>query len=434
MQDVNVGIVGLGNVGIGALTILSENASQIAAKLGFRLNVAAVCSRSAKSKSLPSGIANAFVTEDWREVTSHPGVDIVAELIGGTGVAREVVESALANGKSVVTANKELIALEGVEIWRRAAAQGVELAMEASVCGGIPIHAALREGICGDRVETIFGILNGTCNYILTEIEKHGTAFETVLAEAQRLGYAEADPSADVDGFDARSKLSLLASIAFGVRVDPAKIATEGIRRISPIDFRYAHQLGCTIRLLCSARHEGDGLFLSVRPALVPLSTVLASVQGPYNAVWAKGAFGADTFYYGRGAGSLPTGVAVVSDLMQVARDMRFGSLQRVSPFGFMNVPGADPRNIGEQSREWFLRFRVMDKPGIIAALSAILAEYHIGIDAVLQLPEEDWRSLPFVITLEKTVESNLRAAMARMAEFDFMSEPPFAMPLERGL
>ena len=434
MQDVNVGIVGLGNVGIGALTILAENADQIAAKLGFRLNVAAVCSRTAKSKSLPAGIGNALVTEDWRDVTTNPGVEVVAELIGGTGVAREVVDSAIANGKSVVTANKELIALDGVDIWRRAAAQGVELAMEASVCGGIPIHAALREGICGDRIETLFGILNGTCNYILTEIEKHGTAFATVLAEAQRLGYAEADPSADVDGFDARSKLSLLASIAFGVRVDPSRIATEGIRRVSPIDFRYAHQLGCTIRLLCSARHEGDGLFLSVRPALLPLTTVLASVQGAYNAVWAKGAFGADTFYYGRGAGSLPTGVAVVSDLMQVARDLRFGSLQRVSPFGFSCVPDAEPRNIGEQSREWYLRFRVADKPGIIAALSAILAEYHIGIDAVLQLPEEDWRSLPFVITLEKTVESNLRAAMARMAELDFMAEPPFAMPLERGL
>ncbi len=434
MQDVNVGIVGLGNVGIGALTILAENAGQIAAKLGFRLNVAAVCSRTAKSKNLPAAISNALVTEDWREITAHPGIDVVAELIGGTGAAREVVESAIANGKSVVTANKELIALDGVEIWRRAAAKGVELAMEASVCGGIPIHAALREGICGDRIETIFGILNGTCNYILTEVEKHGTAFDLVLAEAQRLGYAEADPSADVDGFDARSKLSLLASIAFGVRIDPASIATEGIRRVSPIDFRYAHQLGCTIRLLCSARHEGDGLFLSVRPALIPLTTVLGSVQGAYNAVWAKGAFGADTFYYGRGAGSLPTGVAVVSDLMQVARDLRFGSLQRVSPFGFTDIPGAEPRDIGEQSREWFLRFRVKDQPGIIAALSAILAEYHIGIDAVLQLPAEDWRSLPFVITLENTVESNLRAALARMAELDFMSDPPFAMPLERGL
>ena len=434
MQEVNIGIVGLGNVGIGALTILSENADQIAAKLGFRLNVAALCSRTAKSKALPAGFSNAVITEDWREVVTDPGIEIVAELIGGTGVAREVVEGAIANGKSVVTANKELIALDGVDIWRQATVQGVELAMEASVCGGIPIHAALREGICGDRVETLFGILNGTCNYILTEIEKHGTAFDAILSEAQRLGYAEADPSADVDGFDARSKLALLVSIAFGKRFDPAKISMEGIRRVSPIDFRYAHQLGCTIRLLCSARHEGDGLFLSVRPALIPLSTVLASVQGPYNAVWAKGAFGADTFYYGRGAGSLPTGVAVVSDLMQVARDLRFGSLRRVSPFGFTSVPDADPRDIGEQSREWFLRFRVMDKPGIIAALSAILAEYHIGIDAVLQLPDEDWRSLPFVITLEKTVESNLRAALARMAQFDFMAEPPLAMPLERGL
>jgi homoserine dehydrogenase len=434
MQDVNVGIVGLGNVGIGALTILSENAEQIAAKLGFRLNVVAVCSRTAKSKTLPAGISGALITEDWRKVVSHPGVEIVAELIGGTGVARKVVEGAIARGKSVVTANKELIALDGVDIWRQAAAQGVELAMEASVCGGIPIHAALREGICGDRVEALFGILNGTCNYILTEIEKHGTAFETVLAEAQQLGFAEANPSADVDGFDARSKLALLASIAFGKRFNPARIATEGIRRVSPIDFRYAHQLGCTIRLLCSARHEGDGLFLSVRPALIPLKTIIASVQGAYNAVWSKGAFGADTFYYGRGAGSLPTGVAVVSDLMQVARDLRFGSLQRVSPFGFTAISDAEPRDIGEQRREWFLRFRVKDQPGIIAALSAILAEYHIGIDAVLQLPDEDWRSLPFVITLEKTVESNLRAAMARMAQFEFMAEPPFAMPLERGL
>jgi len=434
MQDVNVGIVGLGNVGSGTLTILRENAEQIAAKLGFRLNVAAVCSRTAKSKTLPVDASQTLVTDNWRDVVAHPGVDIVAELIGGTAVAREVVEGAIAHGKSVVTANKELIALDGVNIWSQAVAQGVELAMEASVCGGIPIHAALREGICGDRVEALFGILNGTCNYILTEIEKHGTPFESVLAEAQRLGYAEANPSADVDGFDARSKLALLASIAFGKRFGPASIATEGIRRVSPIDFRYAHQLGCTIRLLCSARQEDGGYFLSVRPALIPVKTIIASVQGAYNAVWSKGAFGADTFYYGRGAGSLPTGVAVVSDLMQVARDLRFGSLQRVSPFGFSSVAGARPRDIGEQRREWFLRFRVKDQPGIIAALSAILAEYHIGIDAVLQLPDEDWRSLPFVITLETTVESNLRAAMARMAQFEFMAEPPFAMPLEKGL
>ena len=310
MRDINVGIVGLGNVGSGAVTILAENADEIAARLGFRLNLAAVCSRTALRRPMTAGMAHAFVTEHWRDVVTRPGIDIVVELIGGTGVARQVVEGAIANGKSVVTANKELIALDGLNIWRRATERGVSLGLEASVCGGIPIHAVLREGICADRIETLFGILNGTCNYILTEIEKHGTPFNVVLAEAQKLGYAEADPAADIDGFDARSKLALLAAFAFGVRLDPLQIAVEGIRRIVPVDFRYAHQLGCTLRLLGSARREDDGLFVSVRPALVPLSTVLASVQGAYNGVWSRGAYGADTFYYGRGAGMMPTGSA----------------------------------------------------------------------------------------------------------------------------
>ena len=434
MRDINVGIVGLGNVGSGAVTILAENADEISARLGFRLNLAAVCSRSALRKPMTAGMARAFVTEHWREVVSRPEIDIVAELVGGTGVARQIVEGAIANGKSVVTANKELIALDGVNIWRRAAERGVSLAMEASVCSGIPIHAVLREGICADRIEALFGILNGTSNYILTEIEKHGTPFNIVLADAQKLGYAEADPAADIDGFDARSKLALLASFAFGVRLDPSQIAVEGIRRIVPVDFRYAHQLGCTIRLLGSARREDDGLFVSVRPALVPQSTVLASVQGAYNGIWSRGAYGADTFYYGQGAGSLSTGVAVVSDLMRLARDLQTGNLPRVSPFGYAEVPDAKPRDIGEQRREWFLRFRVVDRPGIIASLSAILAEHGISIDAVLQLPEEDWRSLPFVITTEQTRESNLRAALSRMSEFDFMSEPPLALAIERGV
>ena len=345
MRDINVGIVGLGNVGSGAVTILAENAAEIAARLGFRLNLEAVCSRRALRRPMVAGIAHAFVTENWREVVTRPGIDIVVELVGGTGVARQVVEGAIANGKSVVTANKELIALDGLNIWRRAAERGVSLGLEASVCGGIPIHAVLREGICADRIETLFGILNGTSNYILTEIEKHGTPFNVVLAEAQKLGYAEADPAADIDGFDARSKLALLAAFAFGVRLDPLQIAVEGIRRIVPVDFRYAHQLGCTLRLLGSARREDDGLFVSVRPALVPLSTVLASVQGAYNGVWSRGAYGADTFYYGQGAGSLPTGVAVVSDLMRVARDLQTGNLPRVSPFGYATVTEAAPRD-----------------------------------------------------------------------------------------
>src|SRR5277367_3012166 len=262
MDEVRVGIIGLGNVGSGTLSILAENGDQIALKLGFRLKVAAVCSRSVHSKQLPPQLNGVFKTTDWREVVTHPDVQIVAELVGGTGVASEIVEAAIQNRKSVVTANKELMAACGPEIWDRAIRAGINLAMEASVCGGIPIHAVLREGISGDRVVALYGILNGTCNYILTEIEKRGDPLETVLAEAQQLGYAEADPSADLDGIDARSKLAILAALAFGEKITPSDIFMEGIRCISPLDFRYAHQLGHTIRLICAARQTPEGLIL----------------------------------------------------------------------------------------------------------------------------------------------------------------------------
>ncbi|MGQ9916611.1 MAG: homoserine dehydrogenase [Bryobacteraceae bacterium] len=434
MKEVGIGIIGLGNVGGGTLTIVSENAAEIARRLGFPLRVVAVCSRHPAARQLPAGISPDLVTSDWREVVAHPDVEIVAELVGGTGVAAEIVEAALEAGKSVVTANKELIALRGLEFWQKAEAKGAALAMEASVCGGIPIHAVLREGIAGDRIEALFGILNGTSNYILTEIEQHGSAFDSVLAEAQRLGYAEADPSADVDGYDARSKLALLASLAFGVRLEPASIPTEGIRRISPTDFEYARQLGCTIRLLCAARRAEGGLFVSVRPSLLPLKTIMAGVRGVYNAVWVRGAYGADTFYYGRGAGPLPTGVAVVSDLMRVARGLRPARAHRVPSFGVRTLGKAEPLPIGRQMRPWYLRFRIKDRPGIIRDLSTILARHQISIDAVLQLPGQDKQNLPFVITLESSPESSVRAAVAEMAPLGFLVEPPLALPIEKGL
>src|SRR5271165_6884592 len=318
-MEVGVGIIGVGNVGSGTLQILAENAHSIQEKLGFPLRVKAVCSRSIHSKSLPGLDASIVRTTNWSELVAHPEVDIVAELIGGVGTAGQVIEGAFRAHKSVVTANKELMALRGAELWQSAIAGGVNLAMEASVAGGIPIHNVLREGIAGDRVTGLFGILNGTSNFILTEIERSNASFGSVLSEAQRLGYAEADPSADVDGLDARSKLAILAALAFGEKLTPADIFTEGIRRILPVDFEYAHQLRHTIRLLCSARQTSSGLLLSVRPCLVPSSTILANVKGAYNAIWVKGLYGEDTFYYGRGAGSTPTGVAVVSDLMKVA-------------------------------------------------------------------------------------------------------------------
>ena len=434
MQPVNVGVIGLGNVGSGTLTVLAENADQIALKLGFPLRVTAVCSRSVETKNLPEPLGPVHRTRDWREVVSHPKVDIIAELVGGTGVAAEIIEGAISHKKSVVTANKELMASCGSEIWERAIRAGINLAMEASVAGGIPIHAVLREGISGDRVVALYGILNGTSNYILTEMEKRGAPLAEVLAEAQRLGYAEADPSADIDGFDAGSKLAILAALAFGEKITPADIFVDGIRRISPMDFRYAHRLGHTIRLICGARQTQDGLILSVRPALIGRETIIAGVQGAYNAIWVKGRYGADTFYYGRGAGPLPTGVAVVSDLMRVAREIRYGSPERVSPFAHERLGEYRPLSVTREKCAYYLRFRVDDRPGIIAALAGILAEQHISLEAVLQLPCETKHDLPFVITVEPTNENAVRDAVAKMSNLEFLREPPLALPMEPPL
>jgi len=434
MQPVNIGIIGLGNVGLGTLDVLAENHELIAQKLGFPLSIVAICSRGVAQRHVPAAFASAQRTTNWRDVVNHPDVHIVAELVGGTGVAREIMEASIIQKKSVVTANKELMALAGSDLWDKAIAAGVNLAMEASVAGGIPIHNVLREGISADRINTLYGILNGTCNYILTAIEQHGSSFEHVLLEAQRAGYAESDPSADVDGFDARSKLAILAALAFGERIVPSDIFTEGIRRITPIDFEYAHQLHHTIRLICAARQTPSGVILSVRPSLIPQSTILASVRGAYNAVWVRGKFGADTFYYGRGAGPHPTGVAVASDLMRVAREIRYGGPERVSPFAHARLGEYKPIPVTLHESAYFLRFRVMDRPGIIAQLAAALAAENVSIDAVLQLPHSNWRDLPFVITVQPTTEASIRAAIARMAELNFLVEPPLALPMELAL
>jgi len=434
MRDVHIGVVGLGNIGGGTLRILAENADQIELKLGFRLRVKAVCDLLIDSKEIPEQLGEVERTNDWRKLATDPGIDIVAELVGGTTVASELIETAIANKKSVVTANKELMGLRGAEIWDRAIAAGINLAMEASVAGGIPIHAVLREGISGDRIAALLGILNGTCNFILTEIETRRAAFDDVLAEAQHLGYAEADPTADIDGFDARSKLALLSALAFGEKITPSDIYVEGIRRICPVDFQYADQLDHTIRLLAAARQTPEGLILSVRPSLIPKGTILANVMGVYNAVWVCGRFGDDSFYYGQGAGPRATGVAVVSDLMRLAREIRFGSPERVSPFAHQRLGEYKPIPVTLQKKAFYLRFRVKDRPGIIAALGRILADKKISLDAVLQLPSESKDNLPFVITIERSSEAAVREAVEEMKTLDFMVEPPLALPMETSL
>lgn len=433
MAAVRVGIVGLGNVGGGTLRLLRDNADQIERKLGFPLEVSAVCSRGVlDNSSLDVDLhPEAFRTRDWRSLVTRPDVDVVAELVGGTGAAREIVEASIDAGKPVVTANKELLAAHGAALLNRR--EDARLWLEASVAGGIPVIAALRDGIAGDGIDTLIGILNGTSNYILTEVERTGAAFDDVLREAQELGYAEADPSADVDGHDARSKLAILAALAFGVQAAPGQIPVEGIRRILPIDFAYAGRLGHTIRSLATARRDPEGLRLAVRPALVRKDTILAGVTGSYNALWVHGQ-GGDTFYYGKGAGPEPTGVAVVSDLMAAARALRNAGAQSAPALGYATMRPHEPVDSGSEMHQFYLRFRVRDRPGILASIATALAEQGVSIEAVLQEPHFEKEQLPFVTTLEPTTRRALDAALKAMQGLDFLVDDPLAMPLQPTL
>jgi homoserine dehydrogenase len=423
-------MVGMGTVGGAALRILDENAAEIERRCGFPIWLRAAASLEVEQRSESN---NRLLTRDWREVVEHPEVEIVVEVAGGTTVAYEVQKAALERGRPVVTANKELLGLRGAELAQLAYEHKAALHMEASCGGGIPILNALREGIAADRIEAVYGILNGTCNFILTEIEKTGAAFATILAEAQQRGYAEANPTADIEGYDARSKLAILAAFCFGVRVPTDSIFTEGITRIAPTDFAYAHRLGYTIRLIAGATRGPAGLGLFVRPVLVPQSAMLSNVRGSYNAVWVKGTYGEDTFYYGRGAGK-PTGVAVVSDIMRAARDLRYGASLRAPAFGFWKFEEATRAGIESQVRPYYIRFLVNDRVGIIAQLAAALAEQGINIDAVLEDPFPGSHNLPFMISVKPASQAALAAALAKMNGFDFLCEPPLALPMETSL
>jgi homoserine dehydrogenase len=430
MRDVNVGMVGLGTVGGSTLQILDESADELERRLGFRLRVRAAASLEIAARSEKDG---RLLTRSWQEVVEHPEVEIVVELIGGKTVAHDVLSGALRLGKPVVTANKELLGLRGAELAQLAAEHKASLNMEASVGGGIPILQVLREGISGDRIEALYGILNGTSNFILTEMEKTGAPLSVILAEAQKRGYAEADPTADIEGYDARSKLAILAAFCFGVRVPTDAIYREGITRLLPIDFAYAHRLGHTIRLVGAGMPGPDGLGLSVRPVLIPETAILGKVQGSYNAVWVKGRYGEDTLYYGRGAGK-PTGVAVVSDIMRAARDLRHGSLMRAPAFGFWQLREVSRAGIESLQRPYYLRFLVRDQVGIIAQLANVLAEQKMNIDAVLEEPCKETENLPFMISVKPTTQASLSAAIEKMKAFDFLLEPPLALPIEAGL
>jgi homoserine dehydrogenase len=390
------------------------------------LRLIAICNRDVERKKV-DWVSRDIAWTDSIDAILASDADIVVELMGGLEPAGDLIRRALEAGKSVVTANKQLISTQGVELLALAQRQQRELLFEASVAGGIPIVRAVREGLAGDRLLRVAGILNGTCNYILTRMDGAGLSFADALKEAQALGYAEADPSADVDGFDARAKIAILIAVGLGCQVDPAHIPCRTISSIDRIDFTYARKLDCTIRQISWAeRAAGPGgpLYASVRPALVPLTSPLARAQGSQNLVSVNGEFGGETTYSGFGAGGDPTAVAVVSDLMSIARAGLGAAVHLPQELGGPVEVSVD------FTAPHYVRFTVADRPGIIASLAARLSAHDINIDAVLQLPGHDKAELPFAMTLEACPVSVLDAALGEINGLPFHVRRPMAVPV----
>ncbi len=425
MKPIQVGLIGLGTVGRGVFEVLRRNQEEIQRRAGRGIELTMVSRRNVAAARAVVG-DTAKVVADAREIIANPAIDIVIELIGGCGIARELVLEAIAAGKHVVTANKALLAVHGTEIFKAARERGVMVAFEAAVAGGIPIIKALREGLTANRIEWIAGIINGTTNFILSEMRSKGLDFEVVLKEAQRLGYAEADPSFDIEGIDAAHKATIMSAIAFGIPVQFDKAYVEGITRLQGVDIRYAEQLGYRIKLLGITKRRAEGIELRVHPTLVPAKRLIANVEGAMNAVVVHGDAVGSTLHYGKGAGAEPTASAVIADLVDITRLHTADPDHRVPHLAFQ--PGAmhDTRilPIAEVVTAFYLRLQVADQAGVLARITGILAERDISIDALLQRPGEgasdearaDGKAPTDVIILtHDTVEGRMNHAIAQM-------------------
>ncbi len=419
MKPVKVGICGLGTVGGGTFNVLKRNAEEIARRAGRGIEVAQIAARATNPQCDTTGTP---ITDDVFAVADNPEIDIVIELIGGYTVARELVMRAIDNGKHVVTANKALIAVHGNEIFARASEKGVIVAFEASVAGGIPIIKAIREGLAGNRINWLAGIINGTGNFILTEMREKGRAFEDVLAEAQALGYAEADPTFDVEGIDAAHKLTILASIAFGIPLQFAKAYTEGITKLTTADVNYAEALGYRIKHLGVARRTEAGIELRVHPTLIPADRLIANVNGVMNAVMVNGDAVGSTLYYGAGAGMEPTASAVVADVVDVVRALTTDPTNRVPHLAFQAEQLSDHPvlPIGECESAYYLRIQAKDHPGVLAQLATILSERGINIESIMQKEVEEHDGLvPVILLTHRVKEQRIDDAIAAFEALD---------------
>jgi homoserine dehydrogenase len=417
MKPINVGLLGIGTVGGGTFTVLQRNAEEITRRAGRPIRITVVADRDLElAKKVTKGACR--LTDDAFSVVSDPEVDIVVELIGGCGVAKDLVLKAIENGKHVVTANKALLATHGNEIFAAAQKKGVMVAFEAAVAGGIPIIKAVREGLSANRIEWIAGIINGTTNFILSEMRDKGLSFNTVLKEAQRLGYAEADPTFDIEGVDAAHKITILSALAFGIPMQFDKAYIEGISKLDAIDIRYAEQLGYRIKLLGITKRTPEGIELRVHPTLIPAKRLIANVEGAMNAVLVQGDAVGSTLYYGKGAGAEPTASAVIADLVDVTRMHTADPEHRVPNLAFQPDQLSDLPILAMDKviTSYYLRLRVQDKPGVLADITRILADEQISIDAVIQKePGEGEDQTDLILLTHQTREKRINAAIAKM-------------------
>jgi homoserine dehydrogenase len=452
MQQVHLGMIGGGTVGSGVFHALQLNSGLLSSRIGVNVAVRKVAVKSL-DEPRPYPISRAVMTTDWRSVVNDPENHVVAELVGGTTLAREIILSALKLGKPVITANKALLSAHGEELFAAAKKYGANLYYEASVCGGIPIIKSLREGFVGNRINALYGIVNGTCNYILTRMKLEGADFSEVLADAQKLGYAETPPDLDIDGHDAAHKIGILASLAHGFWVAPEKIHVEGIRHISALDIKFAGELGYTIKLLGIVKRIDDLRYtiydskkqsarqseivnrkckvqVSVYPTLIPNAHVLASVNHVFNAVFVRGDIVGDTLFYGRGAGKDATASAVLSDLADAALDLKFGTKHRIPPF----VPhecsgGVAP--IEEVVSQYFVRLNVVDKPGTLAKIAAIFGASKIGISSVIQPEGHEGKSVPLIFMLHYATNGAVSKALAKIGKLPVIKGKPVMIRVE---
>ena len=426
MKPVNIGLLGIGTVGLGTYRVLNRNQEEIQRRAGRHIRISMVADIDVeRARSLVS--SDCVVVSDGRQIIANPDIDIVVELIGGYGIAYELVMAAIESGKHVVTANKALLAVHGTEIFAAAHRKGVMVAFEASVAGGIPIIKALREGLTANRIEWIAGIINGTTNFILSQMREKNWSFQQALEMAQSLGYAEADPTFDIQGIDAAHKASIMAAIAFGVRMPFKSAYIEGITQLQSQDIRFAEQLGYRIKLLGIAKQTSDGIELRIHPCLVPAKSILANVEGAMNAVMVQADAVGTTLYYGKGAGSEPTASAVIADLVDITRLQTANPLNRVPHLAFQpqEIRDIPLLSIDKVLTAYYLRLGVADQAGVLASVTGILAEFNISIDAMLQQPSHNKEeSTELIILTHQCIESQMNAALEKIQSLATVIEP----------